>query len=115
MIKVKKCVILLPTAYNDGALIPPAVLQGIFKEFDRKFDGYSIDGPINGTYKMDDGSVVRDKSIRVWFMVDPLRIDELKGLARGIARTLKQESIYFEVTEAEIELIRPLPEMGESS
>jgi len=113
--KVKKCIILLPTAYNDGALIPYAVLEGIFKEFDQKFDGYSIDGPVNGTYKMDDGSIVRDKSIRVWFMVDPVRVDDLKVLARRIAHTLKQESIYFEVTEAEIELIRPLPEMGDRS
>jgi len=35
--KVKKCIILLPTAYNDGALIPYAVLEGIFNDQRQSF------------------------------------------------------------------------------
>ena len=113
MTKLRKCIILLPTTYNDGAVIPFTVLQGILKEVDRKFDGHSIDGHVDGTYKMDDGSFVSDRSIKVWIAVDPMKVDDLKILAARIAGTLKQESIYFEVTDAEVEFIRALPQTGE--
>jgi hypothetical protein len=114
MIK-KKCIILLPTAYNDGSSIPFGVVQDILKEIDRDFDGHSIDGYVDGTYRMDDGSLVSDRSIKVWVAVDPDRVADLKALAARAASVLKQESIYFEVTQAEVEFVRPLPEIGERS
>jgi hypothetical protein len=113
--KLKKCIILLPTTYNDGVSIPFAVLQSILKEFDRQFDGHSVDGYVDGTYRMDDGSMVSDRSIKVWIAVDPAKVDALKALTARIAGTLKQESICFVVTDAEVEFIRPLPETGERS
>jgi len=113
--KLKKCVILLPTTYNDGASISPAVLEGILKEIDREFDGHSIDGYVDGTYRMDDGSMVSDRSLNVWVAVDPAKVDGLRALTARIAGTLKQESICFIVTDAEVEFIRPLPEAGETS
>ena len=45
--------------------------------------------------------------------VDPTRVDEIKKLAARFARLLKQESLYFEVTEAEVEFVRPSPETGD--
>jgi hypothetical protein len=111
----KKCIILLPTAYNDGSPIPSDVLRDIYKDIDREFDGHSIVGHVDGTYKMDDGSMVSDKSIMVLVVVKPDRVDDLKVLAARTARVLKQESIYFEVTQAEVEFVRPLPETGERS
>lgn len=113
--KLKKCLLLLPTTYNDGTQVPTEVFTRIKKDIDRKFDGHYVDGYADGAYKMADGSMAHDKSLKVWVAVDPKRVDELKKFAGRIARILKQESLYFEVTEADVEFIPPLLETGEVS
>ena len=111
---LKKCIILLPLIYNDQTEITPAIINDILKEIERRFDGYTIEGTVTGAYKMDDGSVAHDKSTKVVIAVDPTKVDELKKLVAKFAGKLKQESLYFEVTDTDVELIRPEQEMGES-
>lgn len=113
--KLRKCILLLPTTYNDGAEVPPAVLTGIRRDIDEAFDGHTFDGICEGTYKMRDGSMIKDKSLKVWVVVDAERVDELKELAAKFAAVLKQECLYFEVTAAEVEFIPPSHETGEAS
>ena len=105
--KLKKCMIMLPLAYNDGTEIAATTLNDILKEIEQRFDGYTIEGVVTGAYKMDDGSMAYDKSTKVWIAVDPTQVDELKKLVSKFAGKLKQESLYFEVTDADVELIRP--------
>jgi hypothetical protein len=105
--KLRKCILLLPTAYNDGKEVSPDVLVGILRNIDEAFDGHTVDGLCDGVYKMDDGTMSRDKSLKVWVVVDPKRVDDLKKMAARFAGVLKQESLYFEVTEAEVEFVRP--------
>ena len=107
--KLRKCIILLPTAYNDGTEVPPSEMIGILKSIDEVFDGHTVDGVCEGAYRMDDGTMSHDKALKVWVALDPKRVDELKKLASRFARLLKQESLYFEVTDAEVEFIRPSP------
>jgi hypothetical protein len=64
---------------------------------------------------MDDGTMASDESLVVWVAVAPERVDELKALAGKIASVLRQESIYFEVTAAEVEFVRPRSEEGDVS
>lgn len=111
--KKRKCILLLPTKYNDGREVPASVLSGILRSIDEAFDGHTVDGLCDGVYKMDDGSMARDRSLKVWVAVDPERVDDVRRLAAGIARLLKQESLYFEVTEAEVEFVRPSSEAGD--
>jgi len=112
--KRKKCILLLPVTYNDGTEVPPSVLADILQSIEEAFDGYTIDGPpCTGVYKMKDGSKARDTSIKVWVAVLPERVEEARMLAARFAGVLKQESLYFEVTEAEVEFVRPLSEIGE--
>lgn len=113
--KLRKCILLLPTAYNDGTKVPSNVLAGVLRSIDEAFDGHTVDGICDGVYKMDDGSMAKDKSLKVWVAVDPARVDELKKLVARFAGVLRQESLYFEVTAAEVEFIRPLLENGEDS
>jgi hypothetical protein len=103
----KKCIILLPTYYNDGNGVPTAVLTGILREIDEVFDGHTIAGTVEGTYKMADGSMATDKSWEIWVAVDPDKIDLLRKLTSRFARILKQETIYFEMTNSEVEFIGP--------
>lgn len=107
--KLRKCILLLPTAYNDGKEVPPKVLDGILRNIDEAFDGHTVDGLCDGVYKMDDGTMSRDRSLKVWVAVDPNRVEELKKMAARFARVLKQESLYFEIIDAEVEFVRPTP------
>jgi len=111
--KLRKCILLLPTVYNDGPQVPPDVMTGILRSIDEAFDGHTVDGYCDGVYKMADGSMARDRSLKVWVAVDPARVEELRRLASQIAGILRQESLYFEVTEAEVEFVRPSLETEE--
>lgn len=113
--KLRKCILLLPMAYNDGTEVPPKVMAGILRKIDEVFDGHTVQGTCDGVYRMDNGDLVHDRSLMVWIVVDAARVDELRQHARRFARILKQESLYFEVTKVVPELLRPLPETGEAS
>lgn len=102
-----RCIILLPTSYNDGKAVPASVINGILREIDELFDGHTIAGPAKGTYRMANGSIATDPSIQVWVAVNPSQIDELRRMAKQFARRLKQETIYFEVMNSEVEFIGP--------
>ena len=112
--KKKKCLILLPTKFNDGKDVPPSVFSGVLRCIDETLDFYSVGGLCDGVYKMDDGSKARDQSVMVWAVVDPGKIDGLRALAARIAGILQQESIYFEVTDVDFDLVRPSAENGGS-
>ena len=112
--KFKKCILLLPTSYNDGTEVPPTVLTEILKDIDREFDGHSVDGYVDGMYRMADGTMAQDKSLKVWVVVPPDRVEDLKVLARRFAARLKQETLWFETTDAEVEFLGPLAENGDS-
>jgi hypothetical protein len=105
--KPRKCLLLLPTAYNDETEVPPEVIAAILREIDMTLDGHTVDGLCEGVYRMGDGSMAKDKSLKVWVVLAPDRVEELRELGRRFARILKQESIYFEVTDAEVEFLRP--------
>lgn len=107
-----KCVILVPTKYNDGTPVPENVIVSIKRKIDEAFDGHHIAGVGEGSYRMADGSMAYDPSLEIWVAVDPDRIDEVKGLVRKLARTLKQESIWFEVTNSKVEFVEPNEDGG---
>jgi hypothetical protein len=110
--KRKKCLILLPTKFNDGQEVPASVFNGVLRCIEETLDCYSVGGLCDGVYKMDDGSKVRDRPVMVWAVVEPEKVEELRQLAARIAVMLKQESIYFEVTEVDFDFVRPLTENG---
>lgn len=108
--KLKKCIVLLPTSYDDGTRVPARVLSDILRSIDTAFDGHTVDGLVHGSYKMDDGTMVTDESLKVWVALAPDQVDKAREMAKQFAAVLKQESLYFEVTDAEVEFVRPDPE-----
>ncbi len=104
---MRKCIILLPLEYNDGKEVPVKVINEILRDIDEEFDGHTVGGTVNGTYRMEDGNMKADISSEIWIVVDPDKLDVLRKMVSSFARTLKQESIYFEVTDSKVELIGP--------
>ena len=110
--KKKKCLILLPTKFNDGKDVPPGVFSSVLRSIDETLDCYSVGGLCDGVYTMDDGSKARDRLVMVWAVVDPGASRWTAGVAARIAGILKQESVYFEVTDVDFDLVRPSAENG---
>ncbi len=107
---MRKCIILLPLTYNDGSEVPSRVISGILRDIDKEFDGHRVAGTGPGTYRMANGSMASDNTEEVWVACDPDKIDVLRKMASRFARILKQESIYFELTESRVEFVGPEPE-----
>ena len=105
---MKKCIILLPTFYNDGRDVPIAVMDDMLHQIYDNFGAYTLGEPKRGVYRMKGGRKACDVSLEIWVGVDPLRIDDLRRLASKFAATLGQEAIYFEIG-GDIELIGPDP------
>ena len=95
--KMKKCLFLIPTSYNDGSEVAPEVMDGILSELEVAFDGHSIDGVTKGAWRMKDGTLAKDESLSIWIVLGAERVDELKRLVRKFAKVLKQEAeiLYF--------------------
>lgn len=102
-----KCIILVPTQYNDGTLVPESIIVGVKRKIDEAFDGHTVAGANQGAFRMADGTIQHEPTLEIWVAVAPDRIDELRELARKLARTLKQESIWFEVTNSQVEFVEP--------
>ncbi len=104
---MRKCIILLPLQYNDGSEVPISVINGIKREIDEEFDGHHVAGAGHGTYRMANGSTASDNTLEVWVAFDSDKIDVLRKMVSRFARILKQEKIYFEVMDSEVEFIGP--------
>ncbi|MHC4638942.1 MAG: hypothetical protein ACYTFW_22695 [Planctomycetota bacterium] len=87
----------------------------MMREIDEVFDGHTIAGTVEGIYRMADGNIATDQSLELWVAVEPDKIEVLRKLTRRFARILKQETIYFEVMNSEVEFIEPEHESGTGS
>jgi len=57
---MKKCIILLPTQYNDGSTVPIKEINRIKREIDETFDGHTVAGVVEGTYRMTNGNMTNE-------------------------------------------------------
>jgi hypothetical protein len=104
---MRKCLILLPTRYNDGAPVESWKMETALDRLDGLIGGHTIDGNCEGVYKMDDGTMARDTCVKVVAVCDDAKLPELREFAQLCAVSFGQESIYLEHTPATVEFIRP--------
>ena len=104
---MKKCLFLIPTSFNDGTEIPGKIIDRILSQLFEHFGGYSQDGVTEGTWRMDDGSMAKDKSLKIWVILQDEKEQCLKGLIKKWAKVLKQETILYESMDWTGEFIRP--------
>ncbi len=104
---LRKCTILIPLAYNDGTPVPGDVLVQIENRLYERFGGYTVAGTVDGAVRMADGTRANDRSLVLWVAVPAERIDELRHEVAVLARELRQESIYFEISDGSVELVAP--------
>ncbi len=101
-----KCTFYLPTHDNDGREFPPGTIGTILDRLYNRFGGYTDHGTIGGTYKMDDGSQAVDRLRYIDVCCEPAGVEDLQAMVADFGRTLKQESMYFEVSLSNVEFVR---------
>jgi hypothetical protein len=102
-----RCTLLVPLQVDPGAPTPASVLREIEERFFARFGGYTLAGRVRGAYRMANGARAEDESLTIWVAVPPARIGEVRQEAARLARELKQESIYLEVGDAQVEFVGP--------
>ena len=104
---MKKCLFLIPTAYNDGKPVSPEIIDQILDQLFAKFGPYSIDGTTEGLWQLEDGKIVKDQSLKIWIVLSEDKVPRLEKTIANFAKILKQEAICLVVTDCDMKLIEP--------
>lgn len=89
----------IPTHRNDGAQISAAVRRDILRQVRDTFGGYTLEGPFQGAWVADDGTVYEATSYRLEVIIEPGQLQVARELVIGIGKQLGQRAMYFEVRE----------------
>ncbi|MDP1660909.1 MAG: hypothetical protein Q8L55_03250, partial [Phycisphaerales bacterium] len=85
----------------------PESLAEVRADLFEHFGGSTIDGVVDGEYRMDDGQKRSEKLLKIWVPVEKdEQVTLVKKLAKKYCKLFKQESICFELTDAKVEFIR---------
>ena len=87
----------IPTHRNDRMPIQPDELEAIKRQVWEAFGGLSLDGPGQGVWLADDGTVYDETSYMLQVYCDRDRYQEARDLVIRIGRQLGQRAMYFEV------------------
>jgi hypothetical protein len=102
-----KVTVLIPTRCNSGYDIPLPTIDNALSNLRDIAGGFTNERYMHGEYTMDDGNVALDTCIKVWVVIDtPAKLNELREWASKLCVACKQESIYFESHEVDVEFIR---------
>lgn len=109
---IRKFVVFVPTCFNDGTDVP----KEVFLDFQDKLfvlaNGYTINGTVEGAYRMADGKKQIDHSVVYGVGIPASKADELKEIVGELGETLGQESMYLEDTGSTISFVPPKTKGG---
>ena len=105
--RMKKCLFLIPTSYNDGSPVPSEVMLDVLEELFVEFGPFSQNGITEGLWETKDGTRVKDHSLTIWIVMEEEKVASLKEFVKKLVKLLKQEAIFFEVMDCDVEFIGP--------
>jgi hypothetical protein len=104
----KKAFLLLPLTYNDGSAIPLEVLGGIRDDLYKAFHGWTVEGVVEGAYRMQTGEKRVENLLRISVVLEPDDLPTLRKMVAGYCSLLGQELMYLEISDSIVEFIPPL-------
>ena len=105
--KLRKAVLLIPLAYNDGSSIPQELLEGIYDELFDRYRGWTIEGTVKGAYRRRSGEKRVEQLVRVSVALHQAELPELEKRVSGWAALLGQETMLLEVTDSQVRFVPP--------
>jgi hypothetical protein len=87
----------IPTTWNDGTAIKPAVLERVIDTLWRPFRAMTKDGYVTGHWVDEDGTEFTDVCLKVFIECDRSRLSEAMKAVKRVGRRSRQRAMYFEV------------------
>jgi hypothetical protein len=88
---------LVPTTWNNGMAVKPAVLQKLIHILWRPFGGVTNEGYVTGHWIDANGAEFCDVCIKLSIECDRSRLAEAISAVKRVGRRLEQRAMYFEV------------------
>ncbi len=74
-----KWTIQIPLAYNDGSEVPRKILDQIRDEIFVLSNGYQVSAPIDGAFRMSDGTKIVEKMLPISLGVQDENVPDLES------------------------------------
>ena len=87
----------MPTHHNNGAQSSAVARREILRQVRDSFGGYTLEGPFQGAWVADDGTVYEETSYRLEVLIEPGQLQVARALVISIGKQLGQRAMYFEV------------------
>lgn len=85
------------------------ILDQILDEIFVLSNGFQVSAPIDGAFRMSDGTKIVEKMLPISLGVQEENVPDLEKMAAKFAAILHQESLYLERTGGMMYFIPPLP------
>jgi hypothetical protein len=99
---------LIPTTWNDGSPVPPAVLDRLIYSLWQPFGGMTEEGWVTGHWIDEEGAEFLDVCVKVSIECHRSRLQEAIRAVRRVGRRLRQKAMYLEVAGYDGVQILPL-------
>ena len=110
----KEGIVLIPLKYNDGSEVPIAVLDAICEEMFLAFDGWTIEGTVEGAYRMHSGEKCVEKLMKVSIILKESQARTLEKMVARWGAQLGQETMLLKMSDYIVKFIPPQTEVQES-
>jgi hypothetical protein len=107
-----EAIVLIPLTYNDGTNISEETIKTLFKEIYVAFQGWTLEGTVEGAYRMQTGGQRVEELLKVSVVLDELQIPQLEAMVARWCANLKQEVMLMKVTDVIVKFIPPQREGG---
>ncbi len=98
----------IPLTYNDDTVVPQQVIDDIKDQIYLGFDGYTVEGTVNGAYKMRSTGQKRvEDTLKISIALKAGGTKQLETMASEWASELGQESILVTYTDFVVVFVEP--------
>lgn len=106
---LQKYIVLVPLSLNDGTPVAAETIMGFLEQLYLLADGWSMEGAVEGAYKMAEGKKQIDQTQKIWIWVRESQYPELRRIVSELGAKLGQESMYLERVYASLDFVEPSP------
>jgi hypothetical protein len=103
----KEAIFLIPLTYNDGTRIPQDTIESIYDELFVAFAGWTVEGTVQGAYRMQTGEKRVESLVKVSVILDESQLPELEEMIARWAARLGQETILLKIADYIVKFVPP--------
>jgi hypothetical protein len=111
--KPKEAIVQIPLTYNDGSQVPEGAIETMQEQIYAAFGGWTIEGTVQGAYRMQSGEKRVEHSLKVSIIMDESEIDELEAMVAGWCGELGEETMLLKITDFVVKFVPPRKEAEE--